>query len=116
MNMPGPPPALYNGGSMQRVDLRSGRFATVYDSCEAQPLDSPDKQVFADPGGFWFTGYGQSDGENRRPGGLFYARASGTKIVRWRSAQSSPSGVGLSPDGGRICMADCRLGTGTRLT
>ena len=46
----------------------------------------------------------------RRLGGLYYAKADGSKIIRWRSAQISPNGVGLSPDGKVVYMADCMLG------
>jgi gluconolactonase len=109
-NMPGPPPTAYNGGSIQRVDLRTSRFSTLYDSCEGKLLNSPNDLVFDGRGGFWFTCYGQSDGENRRLGGLYYARADGSKITRWRSAQISPNGVALSPDGRTVYMADCMLG------
>lgn len=109
-NMPGPPPAVYDGGSIQRVDLRTGRFSTLYDSCDGKPLNSPNDLVFDGQGGFWFTCFGQSDGESRRLGGLYYARADGSRITRWRSAQISPNGVALSPDGRTLYMAECMLG------
>ncbi len=109
-NMPGPPPAVYTGGSIQRVDLRTGKFTTLYDHCDGKPLNSPNDLVFDGQGGFWFTCYGQSDGEVRRLGGLYYARVDGSKIIRWRSAQISPNGVGLSPDRRVVYMNDCMMG------
>jgi gluconolactonase len=109
-NMPGPPPAAYAGGSIQRVDLRTGRFSTLYDSCDGKPLNSPNDLIFDGQGGFWFTCFGQTDNEVRRLGGLYYARADGSKITRWRSAQISPNGVALSPDGRVLYMADSMLG------
>jgi len=105
----GPPPA-YRGGSIQRVDLKTGRFSTLYDSCEGKPLNSPNDIVFDAQGGFWFTCLGQTDGEVRRLGALYYALPDGSKIVRWRSGLASPNGVGLSPDGRTVYMADCMIG------
>ncbi|MET0280701.1 MAG: SMP-30/gluconolactonase/LRE family protein [Steroidobacteraceae bacterium] len=109
-HLPGAPPATYSGGSIQRVDLTSGAFTTLYDSCEGRPLNSPNDLVFDESGGFWFTCYGQSDGEVRRLGALYYALADGSKIVRWRSELISPNGVGLSPDGREVYMTDCMAG------
>ncbi len=109
-NMPGPPPAVYAGGSIQRVDLRTGKVTTLYDRCDGKLLNSPNDLVFDGKGGFWFTCYGQTDNEVRRLGGLYYAKADGSHISRQRSAQISPNGVGLSPDGKVVYMADCMLG------
>ena len=109
-NMPGPPPAVYHGGSIQRVDLKTGKFTTLYDRCDGKLLNGPNDLVMDGHGGFWFTCYGQTDNEVRRLGGLYYAKADGSKIIRWRSAQISPNGVGLSPDGKVVYMADCMLG------
>jgi gluconolactonase len=110
LHLPGAPPAVYNGGSIQRVDLATGKFTTLYDSCDGKPLNSPNDIVFDRQGGFWFTCLGQSDGEVRRLGALYYARTDGSKIVRWRSELISPNGVGLSPDERVVYMADCIVG------
>ena len=51
----GPPASPYKTGYIQRVDLRTGRFATLYDQCDGKPLNSPNDLVFDSTGGFWFT-------------------------------------------------------------
>jgi len=109
-NMPGPPPKVYKGGSIQRVDPKTHKVTSLYDHCDGKPLNSPNDLVMDGRGGLWFTCYGQTDNEVRRLGGLYYARVDGSKIIRWRSAQISPNGVGLSPDGKVVYMADCMLG------
>jgi gluconolactonase len=106
----GPPVQSYKGGSIQRVDLGTGRSVTLYDQCDGKPLNSPNDLVFDDTGGFWFTTLGYSDGENRRLGAVYYARPDGSKIVRWRSELISPNGIGLSPDDRKLYMADCMVG------
>jgi gluconolactonase len=100
----------YRGGSIQRVDLRTGAFTTLYDSCDGKPLNSPNDIVFDSTGGFWFTCLGYSDGETRRLGGVYYARPDGSRIVRWREGQLSPNGIGLSPDERKLYWADCIVG------
>ena len=111
VNLPdGPPAQPYRGGSIQRVDLRTGRFTTLYDQCEGKPLNSPNDIVFDRQGGFWFTCLGYSDGENRRLGAVYYALPDGSKIIRWRHELLSPNGIGLSPDERKLYMADCMVG------
>src|SRR4051812_21742200 len=91
-HMPGEAPAGYKGGSIQRVDLKTGAFSTLYDSCDGKPLNGPNDIVFDDQGGMWFTCFGHSDGEVRRLGGIYYALADGSRITRWRPEQISPNG------------------------
>jgi sugar lactone lactonase YvrE len=38
-SMPAGPPPVYRGGSIQRVDLRTGTFTTLYESCDGKPLN-----------------------------------------------------------------------------
>src|SRR5215472_15727557 len=110
VHMPGDAPRDYRGGSIQRVELASGRTTTLYDSCDGKPLNSPNDIVFDQQGGFWFTCLGQTDGEVRRLGALYYALPDGSKITRWRSGLVSPNGVGLSPDEHTVYVADCLQG------
>ena len=109
-HLPGGPPPQYRGGYIQRVDLATGRFTTLYEHCDGKPLNSPNDLVFDAQGGFWFTCLGQTDGEVRRMGALYYAQPDGSRITRWRSDLISPNGVGLSPDERTVYMADCSVG------
>ncbi len=102
-------PDSYDGGCVQRVDLKTGAVRVLYDNCDGRPLNGPNDIVFDSSGGFWFTCFGFSDGENRRLGGLYYARADGSSIRRVRSEQISPNGVGLSPDQKTVYWSDSML-------
>ncbi len=102
-------PEHYDGGYVQRVDLKTGEVKVLYDNCDGLPLNSPNDIVFDSAGGFWFTCFGYSDGENRRLGGLYYAKADGSMIKRVRSEQISPNGVGLSPDQKTVYWSDSML-------
>jgi gluconolactonase len=106
---PGDKDAPYAGGSIQRVDLKTGRFTTLYDGCDGRLLNGPNDIVFDDQGGFWFTCQGVSDGETRRLGGIYHAMADGSAITRRRGGQVSPNGIGLSPDGKAVYWADTWL-------
>src|SRR5262249_54217379 len=55
MIMPGPQPDDYRGGSIQRVDLQSGKLETVVDKCGEHGLRGPNDLVFDRHGGLWFS-------------------------------------------------------------
>lgn len=102
-------PEQYEGGFIQRVDPVTGAVETLYDQCDGQPLNAPNDIVFDADGNFWFTCFGYTDGETRRLGGIYHARADGSGITRWRSEQISPNGIGLSPDGGMLYWVDSMM-------
>lgn len=108
--IPGDTPPEHVGGSIQRIDMATGRVETVYDSCDGRRLLAPNDLVFDAQGGFWFTDHGTSDAEGRLHGALFYARADGSLIRRARHSLYTPNGVGLSPDGRVVYMADTLSG------
>lgn len=108
--IPGHKPADYSGGSIQRVDLATGRVTTLYSHCDGQPLNGPNDIVFDAAGGFWFTDLGKSDPLKRDQGAIYYARADGSRITRVRSEVISPNGIGLSPDGSCVYFADTQTG------
>ncbi|MCR5878965.1 SMP-30/gluconolactonase/LRE family protein [Phenylobacterium sp. J367] len=110
MTIPGPTPASHTGGMIQRFDPKSGRLETVYESCDGRRLIGPNDLVFDGQGGFWFTDHGSSTPEGRKFGALYYAKADGSHISRQRDHIISPNGVGLSPDGRTVYVADTQLG------
>ncbi|HJW68775.1 MAG TPA: SMP-30/gluconolactonase/LRE family protein [Candidatus Binatia bacterium] len=108
--VPGNQPASYTGGSIQRVDLGSGRVETLYTECDGRPLRGPNDLVFDVTGGFWFTDHGKIRDRDRDRGGLYYARPDGSLIREVVYPLDSPNGVGLSPDGSRIYVAETFTG------
>jgi gluconolactonase len=108
--VPGEQPPGYTGGSIQRVDLATGHVEVLYDSCNGHPLRGPHDLVFDHTGGFWFTDHGKIRGRDRDRGGLYYARADGSDIREVVYPLDGPSGVGLSPDGDLLCVAEAHQG------
>ena len=99
-------PDDWKGGSIQRVDLVTGRFETLYDACDGVPLRGPNDIVFDQQGGFWFTDLGKTMGDYRYHGAVYYAKADGSKIVRAKFPMNTPNGIGLSPDGNTVYVAE----------
>ena len=98
----------YKGGFIQRVDLATGRFETLYTECDGRRLRGPNDLVFDHAGGFWFTDLGKADDERIDLGFLYYARADGSRIVKARSGMMTPNGIGLSPDENILYVAETR--------
>jgi gluconolactonase len=101
----GPAPD-YRGGSIQRVNLVTGAFETLYDQCDGVPLHGPNDIVFDDAGGFWFTDFGKIFEDRIMRGAVYYARADGSRISRVAHPVLTPNGIGLSPDGSTLYVAE----------
>ena len=106
LTLPGDQPANYTGGSIQRVDLETGEVETVYESVDGHRLCGPNDLVFDDAGGFWFTDHGKNRARDRDRGGLYYALADGSEIREVVHPLLAPNGVGLSPTGDRLYVAE----------
>lgn len=103
---PGPRPPEHSGGRIERIDLATGKVEPLYTACDGVPLVGPNDLVFDGAGGFWFTDHGAATGTQRQMGGLYWAKADGSKIVRAVPSLLSANGVGLSPDRRSVYWAD----------
>lgn len=93
-------------GRIERVDLASGRFERVYDSCDGIGLEAPNDLVFDAEGRMWFTDLGKSHDGIRTASGLFTCLPDGSSITAINRRAVSYNGIGLSPDGTAIYCAD----------
>ena len=98
------------GGWIEAVDLATGDVEVLYADCNGRPLIGPNDIVFDDHGGFWFTDYGKVRRTSRDRGGLYYAKADGSHIERIIAPLEGPNGVGLSPAGDHVYVAETPTG------
>ncbi len=96
----------YQGGSIQRIDPRTGETRVLYTHCDGQRLSAPNDLVFDKEGGFYFTDLGKRYARTRDHGGLYYALPDGSRIAEIAYPILSPNGVGLSPDERTLYVAD----------
>jgi gluconolactonase len=99
-------PKDYETGSIQRVDLKSGKVATIYTECDGVRLNGPNDLVFDSRGGFWFSDLGKLREWDTDRGALYYALADGSRITCAVRPLITPNGVGLSPDGKIVWVAE----------
>ena len=84
MIMPGPQPDDYQGGSIQRVDMQSGKVETVVDRCGEHALRGPNDLVFDKHGGLWFSELGKRRAREMDVGGIYYLKPGLKEIVENR--------------------------------
>jgi gluconolactonase len=96
----------YKGGSIQRLDAKTGAAKTLYAECDGHKLSAPNDLVFDKEGGFYFTDLGKRYPRHRDNGGVYYALPDGSKVVEVAYPMLSPNGCGLSPDGKTLYVAD----------
>ncbi|AMK26553.1 gluconolactonase (plasmid) [Sphingobium sp. TKS] len=114
------------GGRIQRV-LEGGQPHTLYDHCDGRRLMAPNDIVFDEHGNFYFTDFGShirdirdvgvSNGDKDivgilnivihcPPGSLYYASPDGKMIREIVHPLLGANGVGLSPDGKTLYVAE----------
>jgi len=103
---PGFQPPDYETGRIERIDATTGAVTRLYDRCGEHALRGPNDIVFDNHGGFYFTDLGKTRTRDRDWGGVYYAKADGSGIVEVAYRLLTPNGIGLSPDGSTVYVAE----------
>lgn len=109
-NVPTAGSAGWLKGSIQRVDLATGSVDTLYTEADGHRLLAPNDIVFDADGGFWFTDHGVHATDEDVGATVLYATADGTQIRGVVHGLDATNGVGLSPDGTRLYVAETYRG------
>ena len=96
----------YSGGRIERVDLDSGAIEVLYRGTTEVQLRGPNDIVFDAHGGFYFTDLGKVRTREMDRGAVFYAKADGSLIKEVAFPLVTPNGIGLSPDGNTLYVAE----------
>jgi gluconolactonase len=96
----------YQTGSIEVLNMATGKTERLYDSCNGHALKGPNDIVFDTDGGFWFTDLGKRREREMDRGFVYWARADGSEIREVISLMITPNGIGLSPDGKTLYVAE----------
>jgi gluconolactonase len=104
--MPGLVSDDYAGGWIDAVDLDGGAATRLYTACGDVALTGPNDIVFDRHGGFYFTDHGRIRRRTRDRGAVYYAQPDGSAIRKVVFPMDMPNGIGLSPDGASLYVAE----------
>ncbi|MBI3699602.1 MAG: SMP-30/gluconolactonase/LRE family protein [Afipia sp.] len=105
--IPGAPAAHeYIGGSIQRIDLQSGKIETLFTHCGEHPLKGPNDLVFDRHGGLWFSDLGKRRARDLDVGAFYYIKPGFEEIVEGHHGMMPANGIGLSPDEKTVYVAE----------
>jgi gluconolactonase len=96
----------YAGGRIERIDLDTGAVECLYRAAGEVPLKGPNDLVFDRHGGFYFTDLGKVRARDMDRGAVYYAKADGSLITEVAFPLVTPNGIGLSPDGETLYVAE----------
>ena len=100
----------YIGGKIQKVNITTGEFTTLYSECNGVPLKGPNDIVFDKEGNFWFTDLGKVRNRTMDRGGIYWAKADGSMIKEVIQPFMTPNGIGLSPHENILYVAETEGG------
>ena len=100
----------YGGGRIERVDLETGAVEVLYTGAEGVTLRGPNDIVFDAHGGFWFSDLGKVRARDWDRSGVWYGRADGSGLKEVVFPMITANGVGLSPEGDRLYVAETQTG------
>lgn len=100
----------YKGGSIQAVDLKTGKVETLYTHCGEVQLRGPNDIVFDSQGGMYFTDLGKTRERDWDRTGIYYAKADGSHIAEIAFPMITPNGTSLSPDEKTLYVAETWTG------
>jgi gluconolactonase len=107
---PGLQPPDYSGGRIERVDLHTGEVRVLYTHSDKAALKGPNDIVFDGDGGFWFTDLGKRRQRDMDHGAVCHALVDGSGCREVIHPLNTPNGIGLSPDGRRLYVAETSPG------
>lgn len=102
----GAAPDGWRGGSIQRVELVTGKVETLYEMAGDVTLRAPNDIVLDGQGGFWFTDNGKTLGRQKDVSGVFHALCDGSRCTEVVFPMDGPNGIGLSPDGRQLYVTE----------
>ncbi len=100
----------YAGGSIQAVDIKTGKVETLYTHCGENQLRGPNDIVFDKQGGMYFTDLGKTRERDWDRTGIYYAKADGSYITEVAYPMITPNGTSLSPDEKTLYVAETWTG------
>ncbi|GAA3366882.1 SMP-30/gluconolactonase/LRE family protein [Saccharopolyspora gregorii] len=109
LSVPGGQPDDYSGGRLQRVTL-DGEVTDVCTEVDGRPLRGPNDLVFGRRRRLLLTDFGKTARGRWTWAGLYYALPDGSRVEEMVFPLHQPNGVGLSPDGDRVHVAETGSG------
>lgn len=102
-------PPGFSGGWIEEIDLAGGHTRRLHSTYQGRPLRGPNDLVFDAAGGLWFTDHGKGRMDSVDRGGLYYVTPGGD-LRQVAFPLLGPNGVGLSPDGTVVYVAETHTG------
>ncbi|MCW0210571.1 MAG: SMP-30/gluconolactonase/LRE family protein [Achromobacter sp.] len=99
-------PEDYRTGRIERVNIETGKVEVLYDKVDGRNIRGPNDLVIDSHGGIWFTDPGKTRHRDWDRGSICYAKLDGSHIEEKVFPIHKPNGIGLSPDGNTLYVAE----------